>query len=108
MSDKECSRCGTWQPMSAFHRNCQSPDGHHTVCRLCRHDQRESYNAQRSNPAQAVMEINARRGWRTDEEQLVSRHYRKKGGIWCAVRLGRSPDAVKSHWHVMKRREAAR
>lgn len=106
MSDKECSRCGTWKPMADFHRNCQSPDGRHTVCRHCRHEQREAYNAQRSNPAQVVMAINARREWRTDEERLLARFYKSKGGPWCAMRIGRTCDAVKSHYHVMRRRAA--
>lgn len=105
-ADKECSQCGTWRPFADFHRNCQSPDGHHSVCKLCRHDQRKSYRSQRTNPAQAVLPINARRHWRTDEERLVLRWYGQKGDVWCAVRVGRTPAAVRLHVVVMRRREA--
>lgn len=34
-----CSRCGDWQPVSAFSRNKQSPRGYHYWCKSCRREQ---------------------------------------------------------------------
>lgn len=34
--EKACTRCGETKPLSQFHRNRNSPDGHASACKPCR------------------------------------------------------------------------
>ena len=45
---KKCTRCGRLLPLSQFHRDKISEDGHYYVCKECR---RKYYTDGRSAPA---------------------------------------------------------
>lgn len=61
------------------------------ACR--RHDRREEYPAPRP--------------WTQAEEALLLANYNRRGCVWCAVRVDRTPEATRWHWMVMNRRAAA-
>lgn len=35
MKGKQCRKCGTWKPLSAFHNKASNPDGKNSQCRTC-------------------------------------------------------------------------
>jgi hypothetical protein len=40
---KRCGKCRREKPLTEFHRNGTSPDGHHRTCKVCRGIQRQKY-----------------------------------------------------------------
>lgn len=103
-ADKECTRCGTWKPLDEFHLNRATRDGRQSVCKVCRNTEAANRRAQRGNPAQRVIATNAYRPWLTVDEGVLTNNYEKRGPVWCAARVNRTPEAVRWHWMAMRRR----
>lgn len=49
--------------------------------------------------AEAADDFPPRRPWTEDDEAFLRRNYDRNGNVWCAVRLNRTPEAVR--WHMM-------
>lgn len=43
LKSKICSKCNEDQPLSSYHKNKDSPDGHQSVCKECKKHYRKHY-----------------------------------------------------------------
>lgn len=48
---KKCSKCNIEKPLTEFHKNIQSPDGYHWICKPCNLEKRRIWYALNRNAA---------------------------------------------------------
>jgi hypothetical protein len=58
--------------------------------------------------ADLAEECPPRRWWSEDDDAFLRRHYARNGVVWCAVRLGRTPESVRWHAMAMRARDELR
>lgn len=80
---KECRRCAVVQPLTDFHRNKATRDGHVNICKECIKAYNETRRVERSEAARRWRLLNPERAretnlrWRTKNPDYAKQYYQE-------------------------------